>query len=236
MAYSPRPVPQLTGDAGNLALWIAEELRNVARSFQESEQVQHTILYEEPPRPREGLVVVADGTAWNPGQGAGQYTFINGVWVYNGNVVQDTSDFLTKSGNLAGLTNVPLAQDNLNLQPGIDVMAFDPQLTAKIRIHTITANTTLALTDAEKCMLMQGTTAAQTLTIPAFATIALGQGTAISIANFSTVPWTLAPAATVTLSWSPTIATGSRILASGAVVSILALFDDYWVLTGTGIT
>jgi hypothetical protein len=236
MAYSPRPVPQFKDEAGQLALWVAEELRNIARTFQESEQVQHTVLSVEPPRPRQGMVVYADGVNWDPGAGEGQYVFDGTAWVLSSTGPTDVSGFLVKSNNLSDLTNVPLAQDNLNLQPGIDVMAYDPQLTAKIRVVSITTSRTLQLTDAEKCILMQGSTAGQNVTIPAFATTALGQGCAITVANFSSVAWTLVPAAGVTLNWSPSLATGTRTLASGAAVSLLALFDNTWVVTGTGIS
>jgi hypothetical protein len=80
MAYNPRPVPQLKGDAADLAQWLGEELQTISRSEQESEQVQFTVLSVAPKRPRAGMVVVADGVHWNPGAGAGLYLFQNGVW------------------------------------------------------------------------------------------------------------------------------------------------------------
>lgn len=33
-----------------------------------------------PDKPRDGLVVQADGTNWNPGSGAGLYAYYGGVW------------------------------------------------------------------------------------------------------------------------------------------------------------
>lgn len=38
--------------------------------------VQHVALT----KPRDGLVVFADGTNWNPGAGAGIYAYHSGVW------------------------------------------------------------------------------------------------------------------------------------------------------------
>ena len=38
-------------------------------------------LNAAPPRPRNGLVVYADGTNWNPGSGEGFYGYVNGAWV-----------------------------------------------------------------------------------------------------------------------------------------------------------
>jgi hypothetical protein len=36
-----------------------------------------------PSKPRDGMVVYADGTNWNPGSGEGFYQRVNGVWVFN---------------------------------------------------------------------------------------------------------------------------------------------------------
>jgi len=33
-----------------------------------------------PSKPREGMVVRADGTNWNPGAGAGLYEYLSGTW------------------------------------------------------------------------------------------------------------------------------------------------------------
>jgi hypothetical protein len=79
MPYFPRPTPR--ADAQELSTWVGEELRNVARAFQESEQTQYTVLHVAPDRPREGIVVRADGTDWNPGGGAGFYGYVSGAWV-----------------------------------------------------------------------------------------------------------------------------------------------------------
>jgi hypothetical protein len=38
--------------------------------------------YVEPWRPRDGLIVYADGTEWNPGSGAGLYQYRAGVWTF----------------------------------------------------------------------------------------------------------------------------------------------------------
>ena len=36
--------------------------------------------YVAPAKPREGMVVLADGTSWNPGAGAGFYGYRGGAW------------------------------------------------------------------------------------------------------------------------------------------------------------
>lgn len=35
---------------------------------------------EEPQAPRNGLIVIADGTTWDPGSGAGIYAYFNDAW------------------------------------------------------------------------------------------------------------------------------------------------------------
>ena len=45
------------------------------------EALQLLELHVEPDRPRDGMVVYADGTNWNPGSGEGFYGRQNGAWV-----------------------------------------------------------------------------------------------------------------------------------------------------------
>lgn len=37
-------------------------------------------LYAAPAKPYDGLTVFADGTTWNPGAGAGIYTYYGAAW------------------------------------------------------------------------------------------------------------------------------------------------------------
>ncbi len=37
-------------------------------------------LYAAPAKPYDGLTVYADGTTWNPGAGAGIYTYYGAAW------------------------------------------------------------------------------------------------------------------------------------------------------------
>lgn len=38
----------------------------------------------EPPKPYDGQMVIADGTNWDPGSGAGYYGYYNGSWRFLG--------------------------------------------------------------------------------------------------------------------------------------------------------
>lgn len=79
--YTPRPAPPVKeGEAAEVAAWAAQELALIGNVLQEFPILQFQVLYSAPSRPREGMVVVADGTTWNPGGGAGIYLRIGGAW------------------------------------------------------------------------------------------------------------------------------------------------------------
>ena len=60
------------------ALWtICEEQQATIDQLRDSVR---RIWYVEPPRPREGDLVFADGTEWDPGAGAGYYERTGGTW------------------------------------------------------------------------------------------------------------------------------------------------------------
>lgn len=75
--YSPRPAPQ-TYDPR----WVDDENRTIAREIYS--QVPFLFLqklYAEPKKIQDGMIVMADGTTFNPGGGAGIYARISGAWV-----------------------------------------------------------------------------------------------------------------------------------------------------------
>jgi hypothetical protein len=58
------------------------ELQDLTRALNEPQAfLQLQVLNVAPTKPRDGMVVVADGTNWNPGSGAGVYARIGGSWV-----------------------------------------------------------------------------------------------------------------------------------------------------------
>lgn len=77
--YAPRIPPN---DVAALPQWLTQELSNLqAALLREQEFVMLQTLNAAPVRPREGMVVKADGTNWNPGSGAGVYARVSGAWV-----------------------------------------------------------------------------------------------------------------------------------------------------------
>ena len=74
--YVPAMVPL---DDKNLAQYIRSELEKISEAFGKVEDIQLVELHVAPERPREGMIVMADGTDWDPGSGQGMYGRINGA-------------------------------------------------------------------------------------------------------------------------------------------------------------
>ncbi len=68
----------------NLAEWLTSELAEIERAFVEIDEINLPELNVEPEKPRDGMIVLADGTNWNPGSGAGYYGFQSGSWTFLG--------------------------------------------------------------------------------------------------------------------------------------------------------
>lgn len=75
--YIPSPVPT------DISLHILEFLREEFVKVYEGQRsiYQLPIITVEPNKPREGLLVYADGTEWNPGSGKGVYVHNGTTWV-----------------------------------------------------------------------------------------------------------------------------------------------------------
>lgn len=65
--------------------WLVNEFRKLQEAMNGPvDGVVYRTLYTEPKRLIEGLTVEADGTSWDPGSGAGRYTYRSGAWVFLG--------------------------------------------------------------------------------------------------------------------------------------------------------
>lgn len=64
---------KLTDSVVDLAKFCEDEFAAIATSMQDILRLQ--VSFVAPPKPRQGMVVFADGTHWNPGSGEGVYTF-----------------------------------------------------------------------------------------------------------------------------------------------------------------
>ena len=77
--YTPSSPPN---DPAALSQWAMNEFVQLARLLNGGARILIVQpSYAEPSRPREGMVVNADGTEWNPGGGAGLYQYLSSAWV-----------------------------------------------------------------------------------------------------------------------------------------------------------
>lgn len=79
MIYNPTIPPN---NPAELPGFLLQELANLRKALEQPQPyVFLDTLSVAPIRPREGMVVKADGTNWNPGSGAGVYAYVGGAWV-----------------------------------------------------------------------------------------------------------------------------------------------------------
>ena len=84
MPYEPTPPDQDLSKPENLSRYLLEQLREISKFSWGVDYVHLPELNVEPVRPREGMIVLADGTNWDPGSGAGFYGYRGGSWVLLG--------------------------------------------------------------------------------------------------------------------------------------------------------
>ena len=66
---------------GDLSTYLDNELRKIAESMNAPQTILKLSTSCAPPKKfGEGFVVLADGTSWNPGSGAGYYGYRGGAW------------------------------------------------------------------------------------------------------------------------------------------------------------
>jgi hypothetical protein len=74
-------------------LWTRQELHRIREALFSPEPFLYLEKqYAAPPKPREGMIVLADGTDWNPGNGAGYYGYVGGAWVPTNDVQSSGSN------------------------------------------------------------------------------------------------------------------------------------------------
>jgi len=82
MSYRPQGIPPEVDEV--LRTFLRDELNRVSEAFTGVVEGQHNVLNAAPAKPRQGMVVYADGTNWNPGSGEGLYRFNGSSWVFIG--------------------------------------------------------------------------------------------------------------------------------------------------------
>jgi hypothetical protein len=77
--YTPTPSQAKTVE--DLRRWAASELLRIATASRAAQTPTIPLTTAAPDKPVTGQLVLADGTAWNPGSGRGLYYF-DGTWKF----------------------------------------------------------------------------------------------------------------------------------------------------------
>lgn len=77
--YVPGSMP-----SGDLHQYLGDELAKISAVLQVSGKGMISKVYKAPTKPREGMVRIADGSHWNPGNGAGVYYYNEESWHFLG--------------------------------------------------------------------------------------------------------------------------------------------------------
>jgi len=83
MAYKPAELPV---ELQQLIIQLRYELDEIAKYLvlSEIDHVKLPELHVEPNKLLDGMIVLADGTDWDPGSGGGYYGYRNGGWTFLG--------------------------------------------------------------------------------------------------------------------------------------------------------
>lgn len=80
--YTPGTPPQ---DAASLAAFLRMELAKIAQAMETQDaSLSLDTLYSAPNKFRDGTIVKADGTTWDPGSGSGLYVYRDAAWHFLG--------------------------------------------------------------------------------------------------------------------------------------------------------
>ena len=75
--YQPGPPPTKVEDLG---IYLTNELNRLGEVVFNLSQLRLEETFAEPDKPRNGQLVYADGTSWNPGAGVGIYWYDGSSW------------------------------------------------------------------------------------------------------------------------------------------------------------
>lgn len=63
-----------------LLSWAQQQFDDLTRAIGQTDLLYLKARNVAPAKPREGMIVLADGTNWNPGAGQGVYCYYGAAW------------------------------------------------------------------------------------------------------------------------------------------------------------
>lgn len=114
LRYTPAATP---ADIKSLRYFLQEELVKIQNSINSLADGSLQTYHVEPSKPRDGDIVLADGTDWNPGLGQGVYIWFNDQWnkLWGGPVAWDDLRFPATVINPQGGASDPDRNTNTGL-------------------------------------------------------------------------------------------------------------------------
>ena len=79
--FKPSAPPDPTEGMEGFRPWVMEQFDQLSLAIPSGKLYKLEIRNAAPDKPRNGMVVYADGVVWNPGSGEGFYGYEAGAWV-----------------------------------------------------------------------------------------------------------------------------------------------------------
>jgi len=74
-------LPRTFNNFDEMREWVWNQFKRTEEEFNQGREAHYLKeLHEEPNKLILGMTVLADGTDWNPGSGAGVYSYYGGAW------------------------------------------------------------------------------------------------------------------------------------------------------------
>jgi hypothetical protein len=121
VTFAPRPVPGTIDKTAQA--YLADEFRRVRDALDVVEQINFKERNAEPSKLFDGIVLYADGTNWNPGQGEGIYARVGGAWESLVGLQPDENETISGNWTFDGtvaLNGVTTIADDITLFFGTD--------------------------------------------------------------------------------------------------------------------
>lgn len=119
--YTPTAVPN---DPAELPDYLSRELQALAQSLAgQMPFLQLQVLNKPPAKPREGMIVRADGINWNPSLGIGLYGYEAGAWILLGTPFFGTRVFGNEGADVLAARAGPVVASSVAANDGADALA-----------------------------------------------------------------------------------------------------------------